>query len=124
MRKLRTALAATTVMSLGVWAPAADAIVIDIGASFNGGPVNEIAGPSANANPVDFGTPAGGVPVGFFTVNAHGVASSTSLANSFGSTNLDVTQNGSAAGSLTVYLTASQITGPVGNLPFASAFTS
>jgi hypothetical protein len=64
------------------------------------------------------------VPAGFFTVNASGVAGTSPTAASFGSTTLDITQNGAAAGFLTVYLTASQLNGPLGVLPFASAFTA
>src|SRR4051812_30908808 len=113
MMKMKTGLAAVAVASLGLWASAANAATLQIGAEANGAACNGlcfIAGPLTGGSPLSVATTPGGVPVGPFIVNASSTASSNSTALDFGSNTLDVTNNGTSNATLNVWVTLSNLT--------------
>jgi hypothetical protein len=122
---MRKCFCGTAAALVACWATAANAITIDIGiqsTTVNGGVVTEFGGSSPASNPVIWSIPT--TTYGSYTIDVSGSASASNLGNSFGSTTLDLAHNGPIPEILTIYVTASNINGPIGNLPFLSSFTS
>jgi hypothetical protein len=130
MTKAKTGLAAVVAAaSFGLWATASHAAILQIGAVSGGGACGGacgIAGPTPNGNPVNLATPAGGVPVGPFTVNVSAVAAGSGAAGDFNSNTIDVSLTSlPTSSSLRIWVTASNIVaGAGGPNAFLSSFTS
>jgi hypothetical protein len=112
MKLGRLLFAAAAVFAIGVLTDAANAVTITIGLQQDGGAISTVR--TCNNVNCSFSDDLN-------TVSGTG-SPPNPLSNLLGTTSLNVT-NGTY-GTLTVYVTASNITAPLGNLTFTSAFTS
>src|SRR5215467_15420159 len=94
----------------------AHAIAITIGLSESGS-ADATFGPGPDANPTAFGI--FNQTYGTFDINSiSGQAFANPLNLNFGSTSINLSSTESGPNTLIVYVTASGITGPLGNIPF------